>query len=280
MSRSLKLTLPSIERHVFKVLSKSGIDYDIFWYTSLARVVDHPRKREKTSFIHPPEVIDPLQVRLLNVCRFSMVDQDAVRERYMEKFFAARGVTATNKQYDQWGDNYHSVGNVMVAYHTQVQVQEMIEAHMVSRNFSYTAIMAIRPDTAMVKDTDIAEHMPQIQRGGRVLWVPDFQHWRGYNDRAAYGTVEAMRLYLRRGLQFRDSKYGGNGETFIKQYAERMDITVNMSKMRVLRVRSDGNIAYPDALRPTQKYMSLRQNDPDLLRCIDYEKQQLNADAC
>lgn len=68
----------------------------------------------------------------------------------------------------------------------------MIEEHSQQSGVKYDAILAIRPDTAQFKNkTDLPFHMDEIAslEGVNSIWVPDFQHWEGFNDRAAFGSV-------------------------------------------------------------------------------------------
>ena len=47
LSRNLKTTLPSIERHVFEVLDNNSIVYDVFWSSLDAAHVTNKRSGEK-----------------------------------------------------------------------------------------------------------------------------------------------------------------------------------------------------------------------------------------
>ena len=47
LSRNLKSTLPTIERHVFEVLDNNSIVYDVFWSSLDAAHVTNKRSGEK-----------------------------------------------------------------------------------------------------------------------------------------------------------------------------------------------------------------------------------------
>ncbi len=75
---------------------------------------------------------------------------------------------------------------------------EMIDGFAHSNRISYTGILALRPDTAVIRDIDIGSHIGRMSRqdsssssssGRPTIWIPSFSSWEGLNDRAAYGSV-------------------------------------------------------------------------------------------
>jgi hypothetical protein len=144
----------------------------------------------------------------------------------------------------------------------------MIVRYGEDQNITYDAVIVLRPDTAVVSDIDIPLYLPEIVQEERLyaignstqrsIWIPDFQHWRGYNDRAAYGSMRVITPYLMRGIMFRDhigvatSSEINNGEMFLKLFLAAHNITFRPSALRVVRVRADGAVAPQDA---AQKHM-------------------------
>lgn len=177
---------------------------------------------------------------------------------------------------DPFNNSFNSLRNLLGSFHTQIELADMIHFHQLRSGFNYSAVLAIRPDTAMFKDVDIAEHLSEIASERMKIWVPNFQHWfGGVNDRAAYGSPEAMLSYLRRGLHYRDSGYVGIGETHLRQYLSEQHIAVAPSGMRFVRVRAGGSL--PIAERKVKKHkfqviFNLPHDDPDLHQCVDFKR--------
>lgn len=92
----------------------------------------------------------------------------------------------------------------------------MIRTYSRLNNFQYDAVIALRPDTAMLRDIDLPkvgvvvdatlsvthptliptpltthsnptyntpQHLHEIRADSTAIWIPSFQHWGGLNDR-------------------------------------------------------------------------------------------------
>lgn len=239
VTRSLSNVLYTFENHLFKVLDKENVAYDVFSVT-MGTSSAVPTRGSKTS-LGP---LDPFDVQLLQPCRFSILDQNRVRLHEFSLFKAARGMTHRNltiyKHLDEFEDEFDSIKNVLCAYHTQRELLSLIRTHEHSQGFKYDALLVLRPDTAMVRDIDLTENLPVIRQDNRSIWLPDFQHWAGYNDRLAYGSLPAMSVYLHRGQLFRDAPgIFPVAERLVKYALARNNITVQFTTARVLRVRQN-----------------------------------------
>lgn len=204
------------------------------------------------------------------VCRFSLTDQELVRAREFRLFLKARGIkdpslNVNRWPYDTWWDNYNSVKNMLCAMYTQVGLADMIHVHSKLHALRYDAVLSLRPDTAVLRDIDLPQHLPEMRRDGSSIWVPAFQPWFGYNDRAAFGSSDAMHTFLRRGLEYRDSDAKHTGEEFVKHTIEKHNLTLHFSEMRVVRVRQDGRVS----TRDMPFAMNISDDDADFRRCVD-----------
>jgi hypothetical protein len=171
---------------------------------------------------------------------------------------------------DLFHDHLQSIRNLLSAFHSMRTAHSMIARYSADQNFSYDAVVVLRPDTAVVSDIDLPQHLQQIVEEERQyaasndsqqsIWIPDFEHWHGYNDRAAYGSMRIASLYLMRGIAFRDRKVVDNfsairnGETFLKLFLHAHNVTFRPSSLRVVRVRADFSVALGDT---TQKNMNM-----------------------
>ena len=179
LSRNLSSTLPSIQHHIFDVLERDNITYDVFWHTMAATVVKNNRT-DDNEFGY----VDPLDARLMRPCIFSITDQEVTKAHEFNKFRKARGIKDPSLNiyrwpYDTWWDDYVSVKNMLCAFYTQFSLSEMIDTHAQLHSISYDAIVALRPDTGVIKDIDLLENMELIKQNPNAIWVPAFQPWFG-----------------------------------------------------------------------------------------------------
>ena len=269
LARNLSNVLYTFENHVFRVLDKANITYDVFSVTmgthSVSSARDLTRGLDVTKIPHG--ALDPYDIQLLRPCRFSILDQESIRMQEFSLFRAARkmpqhGLTlAQYKHFDEFDDNFESVKNALCSYYTQSALLAMITAHAQAHSITYDAILALRPDTAMVRDIDLPANLGAIRGDNHTLWVPNFQHWWGYNDRLAYGSLQAMSVYLERGHMFRNAKGSFHlAERLVKHALDTQSITVKFSTARVMRVRQDRVVAEKKA------YMDM--TDEEWNRCV------------
>lgn len=258
VTRSLVTTLPSIEKHVFDVLNRENISFDVFTDTLSANRINNVRSGEHG-------VMDKFEVSLLRPCYASMTSQDMVREQQFDLFAQARNMTKKEKKqskdhmYDVGHDGFASVKNILCAFYSLQSLYELIMTVSASTKCNYDAIIVLRPDTTQLIDTDIGLHLRQgeLMKGSRNIFIPDFQHWGGYNDRLAFGTPEVMALYMQRGDTYIHGERTTSDEGFLRSYFEHHKVTVKYSDMRCVRVRIDGKVHGTDAHR---EHMNLPTN--------------------
>jgi hypothetical protein len=278
LSRSLHVTLPSIERHVFEVLDRHKIAYDVFWSSLDLSQISNDRSGEKDLTLNSTEF------SIIRPCVFSIVSQSVVAPIELALYKEAR-VGVSPERVDLFHDHLQSIRNLLSAFHSMRTAHSMIVRYSADQNFSYDAVVVLRPDTAMVSDLDLPLHIQQIveeertfavsNRSQQSIWIPDFEHWHGYNDRAAYGSMRIASMYLTRGVAFRDRKVVTdfsavrNGETFLKLFLHAHNITFRPSSLRVVRVRADFSVALGDV---TQKNMNMDNVTYShfVQNCLDY----------
>ena len=266
LARNLSHVLYTFENHVFRVLDKVNITYDVFSVTMGTHSVSSARDSKRG--LHGTHgALNPYDIQLLRPCRFSILDQEGIRAQEFALFSAARKMPqhghtlAQYKHLDEFGDNFESVKNALCSYYTQSALGTMITAHAQAHNITYDAILSLRPDTAMVRDIDLPENLAAIREDNHTLWLPNFQHWRGYNDRLAYGSLQAMSVYLERGHLFRNAKGSFHvAERLVKHALDTQNITIKFSTARVMRVRQDRMVAESKA--------SMNVTDAEWSRCV------------
>jgi len=238
MSRNLRITLPTIQKHVFDVFERHNIVYDVFWSTVTAPVLNNPRSFEVNM------KIDEYDVRLLRPCVTNLIPMFKVLH---ETVFNFSKISPTYHY-----ANKETVKNIFCSFHTQKILDKSIKAYSKAHKVSYDAVVALRPDAAVIRDIGLAELLSTQKFSSGHIYIPNFAHFQGINDRAAYGSPDVMSVYFNRDEAFKISlatstlKWVVNTETFLKHYLQDRRVPVKMTDMRVMRVRVDGQIPKND----------------------------------
>jgi hypothetical protein len=276
LSRGIRYTLPSVQRHVFDVLRKENFEFDVIW----------------SSVINPDffgHKMNEIEFAKTEPCLFSVEPQEVVELREWKRFCSNRGYDCRKNHIEAKGQNFSKlmqqlythpgqryIGELkhyLCSFDSQYRLAAMIRAHALLNEFTYDAVLMIRPDVAFIRDIDLPDKFTQIQQKKSTLWVPDFQHFGGLNDRAAFGSQEAMLKYLERGDTFMNNNtYGAAvAELFLQQFIESEGMLHELSSMRFLRVRPmeymGTDLGIIDGFDIKPKFLNVQQNDPDLLRC-------------
>lgn len=288
VSRGLQYTLPSLERHVFAVMTQHNFDYDIIWST-----VANP-----SFYGHK---VDEFEVSQLHPCLFSIESQETIRFSEWKRFCQVRGFTCRDglirdvagKMYAPGGQVYtrhdrrhfgkyishrnYQFRNYLCGFDSQKRLANLIRNRAEMYEFTYDAVLVIRPDVAFIRDIDFPKHFPQVLQYKRSIWIPDFQAFRGLNDRAAFGSQEVMLQYLERGKVFMEnnSYHFSIAEGYLLQYTQDLGIKIEYSNMRFMRVRPTSlnghDVGLIEGFDVDPKLMNLSPSDADLLRCAGTE---------
>lgn len=278
ISRNLPLVLPSIEKNIFETLQEADILFDVFSSTLSAQSLHNKRSHENGH-------LNMFDVELLRPCYFTIACQETIQEDRFKLFMKYRNLTkkdvASTKKpapgwdspaeaaikyvtgksghhhhhnhFDAWSDDFASVKNLLSAFHSLKSLHNLIVKVSTNHGIEYDAVMALRIDTAQIVRTDVATFLSNnkavIDEGEKVIALPDFQHWGGFNDRMAFGPPVSMAAYLTRGDWYINNSYPMTGEVFLKAFLHRENISVHWTNMRCLRVRVDGQVAKEDLER-------------------------------
>jgi hypothetical protein len=236
ITRNLRRVLASIQRHIFGVLEKANIQYDVFVHSLSLKALTNARSEEKNGTIS-----SGTDYVLLQPCIFQVEDQLMIRKTLFEQYSKLHSAPQ-----DPWKDNFASVKNYQCALHSLARVALLAQAYSQHHNFKYDAVVVLRPDVAYVRDID-AGQLATLRAGTRAIMTPDYMLDQGVNDRFAMGGAKVMlELFMTRGEHWARQQTLQSGERFLKQYFWDNNITQVKSSMRVLRVRADGHIAAYD----------------------------------
>jgi len=224
LTRSLKLTYPSIETQIFNILKTENIPYDVYLHTYDLKVLTNTRSKEIKC------TLDPLEYSLLNPYKKSVQNQATFDNSLSFKSFTKHG--------DPWNDKYQSLRNLLRQLNSLNQVTQL----WMSEEKQYDAVIYLRPDLEYLAPFPIDQLYECIKTKDRSIYTPAWHQWRGLNDRLAMGTPEIMQIYGSRFLHA--SKYASQSKLHAERYLKHIIFTNNITNKHFEiygnRVRSNG----------------------------------------
>jgi hypothetical protein len=220
ITRSLRLTLPSITQHLIEPARSLSADVGLFGHFFTQTSIQNARSKETGD-------LDPEEYKLLNLDGVELEAPDACLDLYPIEAMKARG--------DIWRDDFASFRNLVHQLHS------LKRATLLAESWGPDITVFARPD--LIYHDSAAEHLDMLARAHRqFVLVPDWSQWFGHNDRfalikgaegiAAYGKrADRMGEYCARGKRL-------HSERFLK-YALG-DLRVRTIHLRASRVRSGG----------------------------------------
>ena len=177
LTRSLKVTYPTITTQIFSVLRAHKIRWDTYVHTyDLTELTNRRSKEVKCT-------LDPNEYKLLEPFR-EMVQNQQV-------FDASITLNTYTKHGDPWCDKYKSLQNLLRQLNSLQQVTNL----WVSEGKQYDAVIYLRPDLYYVAPFPIAQLKECIEAKERQIYTPSWHKWKGLNDRLAMGKPEIMQIY-------------------------------------------------------------------------------------
>lgn len=228
ITRSLKYNLPVIKKRIFDKLEDNNIKYDIYGYFfNLDEEID---REGQTTYL------DNKEYKLLNTRYLWIESQSDFDERTdFTPYYRFKYDENTNK-------------NIARSQYLLEKLTEKWE------NKKYTVIIYIRPDTAPLVDINI-RHILNVNRrkDENICYVADHSHWNnGINDRFAFGTKSAMKIYGKR-VTYLEKFFKKNldinfleSECYLKHHLISSKVIIKKTNMFVVRIRSNGVISSRD----------------------------------
>ena len=169
LTRSLKYTCDSIDKHIFDVFKINNVEYSIFMHTyTVHEKYNNPRAGERDITLNNEEYecINPHYVLLDN----------------QEKVKSSINFLQYRTHSDPWQNNYVTMDNFILAMYSKKRLLELFQEH---DDGSYTHFLMIRPDVKYLNNLDI-NWLTKIKDD--EIYVPDFGIFGGhggFNDRMA-----------------------------------------------------------------------------------------------
>jgi hypothetical protein len=123
------------------------------------------------------------------------------------------------------------------------EVESMKREYEKKHKFTYDWVIRCRCDTRLIKGP--LEDLNNMD--SNKIYIPNHDHWRGINDRFAFGSSELMNLYHNRINYFDDYfSHGGvlHDESYLRAFLEKFNIPVSKTNIHVQILRESGKIKY------------------------------------
>jgi hypothetical protein len=233
ITRSLRHTAGSIHAGFFEPLRQAGITTLRVGHFNLPERLSNPRSGEFDV------VLDRAESGLLalDLCWVEPQSDGAIAAELL----VARGFP------DSFGDQYRSLANLCHQLRSLQRLWSLLQLAGIGED---DLVLLLRPDLLYLDRFDPAEQLAPLLQGRADLIVPSWQSWGGLNDRFAFCTARAARIYATRFRLYIDScrEMGGmHAETFLHFVASCHRLRVGLSDLRAVRVRADGRVAGNDA---------------------------------
>lgn len=232
LTRSLRHTAGAIEAGFYAPLRQAGIATLRAGHFNLPASIDNPRSRECAI---PPDRTESALLHL-DLCWIEP-QQDAV----------IAGEMAVARRFpDMFGDGYRSLANLCHQLHSLARLWSLLALLGAADD---DLVLLLRPDLLYLDVLDPATHLAPLIQGHADLIVPGWQSWGGMNDRFAFCTGRAARLYANRIRLFRsgcEAMGTMHPESFLALVLRDSGLRVASTGFRAARLRAGGQIAAND----------------------------------
>lgn len=187
LTRSLKLTLHSIQKYLFDPLKNHGIKYDIFVHTyKMNGSYSNPRAGERDL------ILDADEYRLLEPNYHMVETKEAVSKKLQLEKYRTHGNPWENEKEAIPGD-FSTLDNHILYLWSLKQLTTMWSEANNKNKYKYSHIIYCRPDVLYQVPLDISWF--SFSPKSKKILIPNFGLSGNVNDRFALGRPEQMCLY-------------------------------------------------------------------------------------
>jgi hypothetical protein len=232
LTRSLPHTVGAIRSGFYEPLRQAGIETLRAGHFNLPATITNPRSGE---YAIKPDRAESTSLDL-DIC---WVERQ-VHTTIAAEFEVARAFP------DTFGDRYLSLENVCHQLHSLERLWALLELIGATDT---DIVLLLRADLLYLDMFDPATHLAPLTSGSADLVVPGWQSWGGLNDRFAFCTGRAAKIYATRIRLFVDAcvaMRGMHAESFLRFVAQRHGLRIAATDLRAVRVRANGRIAGND----------------------------------
>ena len=233
ITRSLRHTADSIRAGFVDPLRHAGFTTPLVGHFNLPERLSNPRSGEVDV---APDRVESALLRL-DLCWVEpQSDSTISAELAVAKRFP-----------DAFADQYRSLANLCHQLRSLQRLWSLLDLAGAGED---DLVLLLRPDLLYLDRLDPARDLKPLLHGRADLIVPGWQSWGGLNDRFAFCTVRAARIYATRFRLFAEAcqEMGGmHAETFLAFVATCHRLRVGLTDLRAVRVRADARVAANDA---------------------------------
>ena len=227
LTRSTKKVYPSHFDHIFNVLDRHNIDYDVFMHTWQLE----DKQRVWCDYINCE--VDYTEHKHLNPNHYKIDNQEEFTSKLVWKDYFYQHV---------WDEVGHDVDgewlpelilNHLCALESQKRVTEMVE----NCNEKYDLVMYVRPDVWFNNPLDIDSI---LSLKDREIIIPNFSHNEGINDRFAVLTYSTAPIYGKRIEKIVDYRRNNGrivSEKYLKYVCDKNKLKIHLIDFRFKIVR-------------------------------------------
>lgn len=187
--RSIQYTLPNMQENLFKQLTAAGYDYDIYCHNYIfppGQTYNNPRTQEYNITLNP-NIIQ----HMTKIARYYIEDDQIQTANKLN-------LPAYRSKGDPWPkSNFASLDNYLLAMYSRKKVTELLVSKQLQEPLTHTYDFVIfarsdvmyekpLPITALfslLTQTQSPETLQQPNQAPEYCLIPNFQHFRGLNDR-------------------------------------------------------------------------------------------------
>jgi hypothetical protein len=232
LTRSLRHTADSIRVAFYGPLRELGVPIIRAGHFNLPATIDNPRSGE---FGIAPDRSESALLEL-DLCWIEAQDDRSISSE----------LAAARRFPDLFQDQYRSLRNLCHQLRSLACLWSLLELQGVEDD---DLILLLRPDLLYLDVLDPATQLQPIVEGSADLIVPGWQSWGGLNDRFAFCTKRAARIYANRIKMFQTAcqmMRGMHSETYLKLVIQGHGLRAVQTPFRAVRLRANGQIAAND----------------------------------
>jgi hypothetical protein len=232
LARLIAATAPAIETNFIAPLREAGFEILRAGHFNCPPVLDNPRSGEHG----PAPESDPARALVLDAW-----------EQEPQTDAAISGALAIAQRYpDAFGDEHRSLRNLCHQLRSLDRLWLLLAAF---RPAPDDVVLLLRPDLLYLDRLDVSRDLGVLRGGHADLMVPGWQSWGGLNDRFAFATPHAARIYATRYRLIEEGCRGSgtlHAESFLAFTVAQHRLRVARTGLRAVRLRANGDIAGND----------------------------------
>ena len=232
LARLPEVTAPAIEAAFIDPLRQAGIPILRAGHFNIPATLDNPRTGERGALAQT----DPVGLLRLDLC-----EQEPQTDAMI-----AETLSLVRRYPDAFGDGYRSAGNLCHQLRSLDRLWSLLHQFQPQPD---DIVVLLRPDLVYLDALNPVRDLGVLIAGQADLIVPGWQSWGGLNDRFAFMTPHAARLYAMRFHLIEDGCAAAgtlHAETFLAFTIAAHRLRVALTNLRGLRLRANGDFARND----------------------------------